>query len=535
MGSINIFKIEQDRFDDFIKSLHDLCGDPHGKDCTIDGANFHADLYVKRNEAPQKLSWRWVLQEFNTDVFEKMKQAWSVMVAVVGGTHYALTFGNAFYQVDKFSDKDFAFAIGRKFDYKQIKSTAQANPDSNRNKTIVSYLKNEKFEYASGESYIKIKGCIKLGEDFSLFKENIEIGSSIKLDTESPTLDKCLRILLYLNELAQKEDITRIPIFVKVKDDALKKELDRRLADEFRQGHFTISISDFDIIGTQESFYSAPQGYTIKYDHKRMGVDAINENSLRDFCKVKKLKYNEVALLLRIAVREDGHSYERRIREIIDYTDEEKKCVLLKGEWYQYNDDYLAELDASMDEFDVSEDEKYDWTDEKYEAVLARKFSEEKDEEQFRGLSETEIKSALKRKYYSERAYNIYMSDSYGYELIDRNGVIIGDHMIEPADLYRDGCLIAVKIGDSSSKLCYAVDQIDGAARALRKQATFERAFNKVAVLFVLERKNALPKTNGKPELRKLKMLILKNRLNEWKREMRILGLDPQIFIGYRN
>ena len=535
MGFINIFKIERDRFDDFIKRLHDLCGDPHGKDCTIDGTNFHADLYVKRNRVPQKLSWRWVLREFDTDVFEKEKQAWSVMVAVVGGTHYALTFGNAFYQVDKFSDKDFAFAIGRKFDYKQIKSTAQANPDSNRNKTIVSYLKNEKFEYASGESYIKIKGCIKLGEDFSLFKENIEIGSSIKLDTESPTLDKCLRILLYLNELAQKEDITRIPIFVKVKDESLKAELDQRLADDFKQGHFTISFADFDIIGTQESFYSAPQGYTIKYNHKRMDVDAINENSLREFCSVKNLEYDEVALLLCISVREGDYDSKYSVKELIDYTNEEKKCVLLKGEWYQYNDDYLAELDASMDEFDVLEDEKFNWTDEKYEAVLARKFSEEKDEDQYQGLSEAEIKSSLKRKYYSERAYNIYMSDNYGYELLDRQGLPIGDSTLEPADLYGDGCLIAVKIGDSSSKLCYAVDQIDGSAKLLRKQATFDRAFNKVAVLFVLERKNALPKPNGKPELRRLKMLILKNRLNEWKREMRILGLDPQIFIGYRN
>lgn len=535
MSFINVFKIDRDQFNDFVKKLRELCGDPIGKDRMIGETNLHADLYVKKNKIKQDVGWRWVLEEFETDVFEKEKQAWSVMVAVVGGAHYALTFGNAFYHVDKFSDKDFAFSIGRKFDYKQIKSTAQANPDSNRNKTIVSYLNNDRFEYASGESFIKIKGSVKLSQDFSLFKENIEIGSSIKLDVEAPKLEKCFRILLYLNELAQQEDITRIPIFVKVKDENLKKELDQRLADEFKQGHFKISISDFDIIGTQENFYSAPEGYTIKYDHKSMDVDAISEKSIRDFCEAKKLDYNEVALLLRIAIREDGHGDERRIREIIDYTDEEKKCVLLKGEWYQYNDDYLAELDASMDEFYVSEDEKFDWTDEKYEAVLALKFNEEKDGEQYRGLSETEIKSALKKKYYSERAYNIYMANNCGYKLLDRNGVIIGDYTIEPADLYSDGCLIAVKIGDSSSKLCYAVDQIDGAARALRKQTAFNLAFNKVAVLFVLERKNALPNEHGKLELRKLKMLILKNRLNEWKREMRILGLNPQIFIGYRN
>lgn len=283
MSSLNIFRIDEARWDPFKTKLHDLCGDPREQDCMVSGVNIHALLYIKNDNSKKQVGWDWVLREFAVSVIQKDKQAWSVLVAEAGGIHYALTFGNAFYQVDQFADKDFAFAIGRKFDYKKIKSTAQANPDSNRNKMVVSYLKSEKFEYDSGESFIKIKGKVKLDEGFSLFKDNVEIGTSIKLSVDEPTLEKCLRILLYLNELAAKDDVTRIPIFIKVKDERLKEELDMRLADDFKQGNFEISFSDFDIIGTHETFYGDSQEYTIKYGHNRMTVDAITEGKLRTF------------------------------------------------------------------------------------------------------------------------------------------------------------------------------------------------------------------------------------------------------------
>ena len=536
MGFINVFKIEKGRREEFINKLHDLCGDPYKRDTTVAGVNFQVDLYIKNNRIAQGVGWEWVLQEFSATVIQKEKQAWAVLVAEVGETHYALTFGNAFYHVDKFSDKDFAFSIGRKFDYKQIKSTAQANPNSNRNKTVVSYIKSEKFEYDSGESFIKIKGKVKLAEGFTLFKENIEIGSSIKFDIERPTLDKCLQILLYLNELTGKDDITRIPIFVKVRDDRLKEELDRRLADDFKQGNFSISFSDFDIIGTQETFYSDSQSYVIKYGHKSKTVDAITEENIRVFCEEKGLQFNEVALSLRIVIREDDPNSEREIRQLIDYTNEEKQCVLLKGEWYQYNDDYLAELDASMDEFEIFEDERYDWTAERYQKLLTKKYQEEKDCEQYRGQPQEVVLCKLKSRYYSERAYNEYMATEYGYTLLDRKLEKIQDHKVEAADLYQDGCLIAVKIGNASAKLSYAVDQIDAAAKGVKKKALrFDQPFGKVAVLFVLERKNRLPVEAGKIKLRELKMLVLKNRLNEWKSEMRHLGLEPRVYIGYND
>lgn len=38
---------------------------------------------------------------------------------------------------------------------------------------------------------------------------------------------------------------------------------------------------------------------------------------------------------------------------------------------------------------------------------------------------------------------------------------------------------------------------------------------------------------NGKPDLNRLKMLMLKNRLDQWKKEVRVQGYKPLIYINY--
>ncbi len=534
MSSINIFRIDKDRINDFKENLGKICKTIN-KVSSINEQEINSILYVKNDPyIKNSLSWNWVLSEFGEQNIQKEKQAWAVMLVNVNECYYALTFGNAFYRVDKFADKDFAFSLGRKFDYKKIKSTAQTNPNSNRNKTVVSYLRNERFEYDSGESFIKIKGKIKLDEDFKLFGEDIEIGTSIKLNIGTPTIDQCINILFYLNDLSKQADVTKIPIFVKVKNAQLLEELDRQLERDLVNDNLDICFSDFDVIGTQEVFYSAAQKFTIKSNRRSKIIDTLSKDEIELFCKEKGLQYNEIILSLNIEVQTEDSSHEYTIKQLIDYTNEDKKCVLVKGEWYQYNDDYLAELDASMDEFDIDENPNFNWTNERYNQILDKKYDEEKDFSDYVGKSKEEVLGLLQKKYYSERAYNEYLANSLGYTLMDRKLEIINGHKIEVADLYKDECLYAVKIGNSSSKLCYAVDQIEASAKGIRKkELSFDKRINRVAIIFVLERAKPLPVLNGKIILSSLKLLVLKNRLNEWKNTMRHLGFEPEVFIGY--
>lgn len=51
---------------------------------------------------------------------------------------------------------------------------------------------------------------------------------------------------------------------------------------------------------------------------------------------------------------------------------------------------------------------------------------------------------------------------------------------------------------------------------------------------FVLERSEHIEDETGRPDLNKLDMLLLKNRLDNWKKEVRLLGIKPLVYINYR-
>ena len=47
-------------------------------------------------------------------------------------------------------------------------------------------------------------------------------------------------------------------------------------------------------------------------------------------------------------------------------------------------------------------------------------------------------------------------------------------------------------------------------------------------------RKDYIEDENGCHQLEQLEMLMLKNRLDQWKKEVRLQGLKPLIYINYR-
>ena len=51
-----------------------------------------------------------------------------------------------------------------------------------------------------------------------------------------------------------------------------------------------------------------------------------------------------------------------------------------------------------------------------------------------------------------------------------------------------------------------------------------------IVLWFVLERQDHIEDENGCPQLEELDMLMLKNRLDQWKKEVRLQGLKPLVF-----
>ena len=162
-------------------------------------------------------------------------------------------------------------------------------------------------------------------------------------------------------------------------------------------------------------------------------------------------------------------------------------------------------------------------------------FNTEKHDPQYAGLNDEQIKKKIKNKHYAERAFNELRSRDDGFICYDRELKEVGKERIEVMDLYKDGFMYAVKIGNSSSKLCYVVDQSLTALKLYKKGLLPGTPTITTAVIWlILETDAHIEDNNGVPVLDKLKMLMLKNRLDQWKKSVRLMGLTPIIFINYR-
>ena len=324
-------------------------------------------------------------------------------------------------------------------------------------------------------------------------------------------------------------------MFTKVKDDNVINELDERLIEKIEENIECINISELDIIGATEIFNSNDASFTLKHERKRKNIQELTKENILQFMDENNLDIRNNFLNIKVVSNKNGEPVCTDImKRLIDFTDDEKRCLLLKGEWYSFNDDYVQYLQDSIAELDVVYDSRFDFSNTKLSEYVERKYQEEKDCIEYSGLTIQEIKKKNKDKYYAERVFNNVLSEQFGFENHDRDSDETGAGKIELMDLYKNGTMYAVKIGNSSAKLSYVVEQSISSTRMYKHHLLPDMPrVDKVAVWIVLKRRTHLPEVNGKPDISSLKMMMLKNRLDVWKKEVRILGYTPVVYLNY--
>lgn len=541
MGRFNLYKIDEDKNQLFIQEMNQKLERVHTLDIEkqVNGADtmFGLTLYISRPQHDKELNWNWLLSAFqlnNQDITPSPK---AVLIVEKDSTIYAITFGHAFFLVDKYSDRDFGFNFARKIRYKEIKTTALTSPHSRRNKTVNTYINYNELEFDSGESFAKIKAKADLPDGFETFKPSLEIGGSIKFTVEQDSLDSVINLIIYVeNILATHDDLYQIPVFSKVIDTDLLGRLEAQLMTDVHDNPAQINISELDIIGATEIFNNNDSEFVIKYEQAEKQISSLSNHELQVFCNENNLDIADILLNISVISLRDGISVRTdSIKNLIDYTNDAERCILSKGQWYKYNDDYIHYLQDSISEIEVEYNPDFDFLPETYDAFLEERYLAEKDDEQYQGKAESEIRSSLKRKYYAERSFNLIREALNGFQNFDRIEYRVGTADIELMDLYKDRTMIAVKIGNTSAKLCYVIDQSLTSVKMYKhQQLDGMPEIDTVAIWLVLERQNHLPiLENGKPNINDLDMLMLKNRLDQWKKEVRLLGYIPKIYINY--
>ena len=124
MATFNLFKISNLKQEEFLDIYQpDSNEKTKVKTLTID--DNQVDFFVFsdiESSQPTELSWSWLVQQAELQTRQMFKLPKAILYTIYNEEVYALTFGMAYSDVDKYADKDFAFKFARKFNYKKIKS-----------------------------------------------------------------------------------------------------------------------------------------------------------------------------------------------------------------------------------------------------------------------------------------------------------------------------------------------------------------------------------------------------------------------------
>lgn len=542
MGCINLYKVDVGRSEKLTQDLLRRMQLERTLERSIqvgDGEleTFGLTLYLNRSENQKDISWNWVLDEFDREEIQVVSSPKAVVLVERGdGAEYAVTFGHSFFVVDKYCDGDFGFDFARRLKYDEIKTTTLTTPSSCRNKTVNTYINYNYLDIESGESFSKLKAKVALDDGFTLYKPAVEIGSSIKFVTDEDSLERILRLIVHVEDTIHNcREIYKIPVFSKIRDEDEIQRLNSKLAAGVCDNPGQVNIAELDIIGATEIFNNNDSLFELKYGRKSKKVTSLNSEELCCFCQENNLDYASVMLDIAVVSYYNGEPIvTKRVRDLIEYTLDEEMVLLSKGVWYRYNDDYLTYLEASIAEIDAEYHPEYDFTTAIHNAFIERKYAEEKDSDDYAGKSETTVRNALKNKYYAERAFNLIRAEDNGFQNFDRNPDRVGNSKVEEMDLYKDESMYVVKIGNTSGKLCYAVDQSLTSLKLYKSGKLPGMPPVRTAVLWLVLDRGHIENDDGKPDLSQLKMLMLKNRLDQWKKEVRLMAIRPLIYVNYR-
>ena len=283
MAKLNLYKIDNSKQESFLKNLEEKLNFINTKEMKNSKQElYELSLYNYFPTFDKALSWNWLLSEFDEAGFTYKANPRAIVTVSKTNNLYVITFGSAYFLVDKFCDRKFAFEFAKRSEYKDIKTTALNAPNSQRNKVINSYSKCSELIYDSGQSYSKIKANMKMNEGEERFNGTIEVGTSIRFSMKDNSLENIVKIIDYVEETLEKEIIHNIPLFLEVEKERVE-ELDAKLIDNIRKGNAEVKFSEFDIIGVNETFYYNESGFLLSFDEYEEFVEELDCGVIVEF------------------------------------------------------------------------------------------------------------------------------------------------------------------------------------------------------------------------------------------------------------
>lgn len=530
MIQINLFKIQQERESVFLAHVRGL----YGLMKESETEKFRFMFFFLPQGAAQEISWKWVFDVFELPV-EKTTGFPKGIIIVQPKTNrflYCISLGSAYFNINDFADKDLGLDYASRVKIEGTRLTVTANTTAQRNKTISSYKNFPHLEVASGESYLKIKCEIETAHAAEIIDDIVEVGVSIKFKLKDISLDTIGRLIDYVENTLHGPKINPIPFFKRVSKNETIDSLEKSLQEKFTDESAFLMLSEFDVVGTEEVFNRA-DAFRFRYGGICVDSPTFGREELMRFFADNDITTAEEMLKTRVGFCYDGiQKYSKPIHSLIDFMDETRNALLIAGDWYLFNNDYIMYLERSLDDIPVVYDRQYDITENTFEEFVSQKIDTERNLPEYAGMSEIDIRSKIGKKYYPERAFNL-MRAAEGFEIIDRGIKVINGMPYELSDLRKGDEIVSVKRGVGSSDLCYVVTQSEGAVDIFSNRLTSEGKPRKVVLWLIFKRKNIFSYSDHKLAWSEVGMLLLKMRIDAWKKKVWNANMDPEIWINY--
>lgn len=502
--------------------------------------------YYVNNDETKDLSWDWIFNQcdvtINTQVQIRPK---AILLIKHNDDTYAASFGSAYYYPNLYSNKDWAFEYAKKVNFKRIKLTASTIPNSKRNKQINTYVNYNEYTPTSGESLNQLDIDIELdSDDEELVGNNFKIGNSLKLTLKNNELESIAEVIDYVNFVCSKNEIiNNFPRLTEITgndeilkyDNKIKKVIYEDYLKDIKE--YPVDLSQFFTFDVNLKFIKDFNSFIISFKDNKEEFKVLTMDKLYGLMKKWKIKLEDDFLEnIKITFFDDGiHPIsEVKLKNILHYDNIEDECILCEGKWQKYNTEYLTFLADSLSEIKVCEKEEFSLYTPDYLKFMKEKYMEEKEKTEITDEDFLNLNNDILKKYTQEAYFNIYCAKK-NYELWDQKFRYMEGHRAELMDLYGNKTAISVKIGYSSGKLSYVVDQsLEGLILIRNYKDLFDEEIDNVGIWLILETDKSIRDEDNNIDINKLKFLIFKNKLDYWKKEVLLMGYKPVIYINYK-
>lgn len=444
---------------------------------------------------------------------------------------YAISLGGSYHIVSNYCDEAFGYEIGgRIFKKDSVEGKYSKYFNNKKSRTITQYYSDVSVMMDVGESHELLTAKVKLSDEFINFKlyeynKLITFNESIKFKSSdfSPTeIINIIQEMHYIRSFKKEGfDFPRVKSVLNTEQNAdLLNKLDKVLLDLILNDEYMnkLSLTNYVKFGTDLKDIATLTGkMEMIYDSKK---EFINDMDIFDIVEV--LQSRNCRDLNKVKIRiEELDNADVELKRLLDYQTEldGKLYMLIDGKWCFYNDAFVQYIDREINNVNEC-------------AVLNESLNIDDDIlEKGRSINNKHNRNVD----YKEYNYNKYLSKYKNFKLLDRDNSYQNIKKIEYADLYSEGHLIHVKIGDVKDWR-YCISQSKNSIEALKDdKLAIKKHVNGdiscISLLLVTQNKNLF--IEGGVDLSRCRSLNFKIEIITWYKEVKESDLIPKIIFAF--